>query len=65
VIVHSDELVAGDVYVLSMTVGEHGIVRRALDRFVAAQSFAEAIIETFRDMARARSPALIVGRWMA
>lgn len=63
--VHTGELAPDDIYVLSMAGVEDGLLRRALDRFVAARSFPEAIVETFRDMARKAGPALLVGRWVA
>jgi hypothetical protein len=62
---HSDELVPDDIYVLSPVGAEHGLLCRALGRFVAARSFPEAIVETFRDMEHEPMPALIVGRWVA
>jgi hypothetical protein len=63
--VYDGELVPDDIYVLSRAGVEDGLDRRALDRFLAARSFPEAIVETLRDMAREASPALLVGRWMA
>jgi len=63
--VHYGELVPDDIYVLSQAGVEDEFLRRALDRFVAARSFPEAIVETFRDVARKAGPALLVGRWMA
>jgi hypothetical protein len=63
--VHDGELAPDDIYVLSMAGMDDGLDRRALDRFVTARSFAEAIVETLRDMALEAGPALLVGRWVA
>ena len=63
--VHDGELVPDDIYVLMTTDTTDGHDRRALDRFVTARSFPEAIVETFRDLAREPRPALLVGRWIA
>lgn len=62
--VHSGDLAPDDIYVLSIAGWENGLLGRALDRFATAR-FPEAIVETFRDLARQPSPALIVGRWVA